>query len=309
MVAGLFTFMNAMTLICGTKTLDLSRPAVMAIVNVTPDSFSDGGQLYRDDRVDLDKTLRAVESMLSDGADIIDIGGESTRPGASPVTTQQELDRVVPVVEAVNARFDALISVDTSTAAVITAASAVGAHLINDVRALQREGALEAAVAAALPVCLMHMQNQPASMQNNPVYTDVVTEVLKFLQQRKQACLEAGIASEQILLDPGFGFGKTLQHNLALSHGLDRFVDTGQSLLLGVSRKTMIGQLLDSNINDRLIGSVTMAVLMAQTVVHRRAQTSGSNGMILRVHDVRETVEALTVWQRTMDFKEEIDNL
>jgi dihydropteroate synthase len=309
MVAGLFTFMNAMTLICGSKTLDLSRPAVMAIVNVTPDSFSDGGQLYSDEKVDLDKTLGAVESMLAEGADIIDIGGESTRPGASPVTTQQELDRVLPVIEAVKTRFDALISVDTSTAEVITAASAAGAHLINDVRALQREGALEAAVAASLPVCLMHMQNQPKSMQSNPTYKDVVTEVLDFLQQRKQACLTAGIASEQILLDPGFGFGKTLQHNLALCHALDRFVDTGQSLLLGVSRKTMIGQLLDSNFDDRLIGSVTMALLMAQSVAERRTQTGCSSGMILRVHDVCQTVEALTVWQRTMDFKEEINNL
>ena len=309
MAAGLFTFMNAMTLICGTKTLDLSRPAVMAIVNVTPDSFSDGGQLYHGEKVDLDKTLQTVESMLAAGADIIDIGGESTRPGAAAVTTEQELDRVLPVVEAVGARFDALISVDTSTAQVITESAGAGAHLINDVRALQREGALEAAVAAALPVCLMHMQNQPKTMQSNPVYTDVVTEVLDFLQQRKQACLTAGIASEQILLDPGFGFGKTLQHNLALVAALDRFVDTGQSLLLGVSRKTMIGQLLDSNVDDRLIGSVTMALLMAQSVVERQAQTGCSSGMILRVHDVRETVQALTIWQRIMDFKEEINNL
>jgi len=309
MAAGLFTFMNAMTLTCGTKTLDLSRPAVMGIVNITPDSFSDGGQLYAGEKVDLDKTLRTVESMLADGADIIDIGGESTRPGASPVTTQQELDRVLPVVQAVSSRFDALISVDTSTAQVITQASEAGAHLINDVRALQREGALHAAAATGLPVCLMHMQNQPDNMQSDPVYTDVVTEVLDFLQQRKQACLNAGIASEQILLDPGFGFGKTLEHNLALSSSLDRFVDTGQSLLLGVSRKSMIGQLINSAIDSRLVGSVTMALLMVQWVAQRRAQTGASNGIILRVHDVRETVQALTVWQRTMDFKQEINNL
>jgi dihydropteroate synthase len=160
-----------------------------------------------------------------------------------------------------------------------------------------------------LPVCLMHMQNQPDNMQSDPVYTDVVTEVLDFLQQRKQACLKAGIASEQILLDPGFGFGKTLEHNLALSSSLDRFVDTGQSLLLGVSRKSMIGQLINSVIDSRLVGSVTMALLMVQWVAQRRAQTGASNGIILRVHDVRETVQALTVWQRTMDFKQEINNL
>lgn len=298
--------MNAMTLICGNKTLDLSRPAVMGIVNITPDSFSDGGQLYTGEKVDVDKTLQAVESMLAEGADIIDIGGESTRPGASPISSQQELDRVMPVVRAVSARFDALISVDTSTAQVITEASQAGAHMINDVRALQSEGALEAAAATGLPVCLMHMQNQPDSMQSNPSYIDVVTEVLDFLQQRKQACLNVGIASEQILLDPGFGFGKTLEHNLVLFDALDRFVDTGHPLLLGVSRKTMIGQMLNSKVDNRLIGSVTMALLMAQSVAQRRAQIGCSNGMILRVHDVQETVQALTIWQRTIDFKTEI---
>jgi len=295
--------MHAMTLTCGGKLLDLSRPAVMGILNITPDSFSDGGQLYSGEKIDLDKTLYTVESMLASGADIIDIGGESTRPGASPVSVEQELDRVIPVLQAIKARFDALISVDTSTAQVIKDAASNGANLINDVRALQREGALEAAAASGLPVCLMHMQNQPDTMQRNPVYTDVVTEVLTFLQQRKQACEAAGIASEQILLDPGFGFGKTLQHNLALFHALDRFVDTGHSLLLGVSRKSMIGQLLGSNVDERLIGSVTMALLMAQSAVQRRAQMDGQSGIILRVHDVLETVQALTIWHRTMEFK------
>ena len=292
-----------MTLTCGGKLLDLSRPAVMGILNITPDSFSDGGQLYSGEKIDLDKTLYTVESMLATGADIIDIGGESTRPGASPVSVEQELDRVIPVLQAIQARFDALISVDTSTAQVIKDAASNGANLINDVRALQRDGALEAAAASGLPVCLMHMQNQPDTMQRNPVYTDVVTEVLTFLQQRKQACEAAGIASEQILLDPGFGFGKTLQHNLALFHALDRFVDTGHSLLLGVSRKSMIGQLLGSNVDERLIGSVTMALLMAQSAVQRRAQMDGQSGIILRVHDVLETVQALTIWHRTMEFK------
>ena len=286
--------MNAMTLNCGNKTLDLSRPAVMGIVNITPDSFSDGGQLYADNALDLDKTFNAVEQMLADGADIIDIGGESTRPGAAAVSQQQELDRVMPVVQGIKARFDALISVDTSTAEVIRESASAGVHMINDVRALQREGALEAAAQSGLPVCLMHMQNRPDNMQDSPSYSDVVTEVINFLLQRKQACLDAGIASDQILLDPGFGFGKTLDHNLALFKALDQFAATGHPLLVGVSRKTMIGQLLDSDVDQRLIGSVTMALLAAQVAV----QNINSQGLILRVHDVLETVQALTIWQR-----------
>ena len=296
---------RAKTLTCGSKTLDLSRPAVMGILNVTPDSFSDGGQLYAGEQIDLDKTLQSVESMLEQGADIIDIGGESTRPGASPVSVQQELDRVLPAVQAVNSRFDTLISVDTSTAEVIAEASHAGANLINDVRALQRPGALEAAAVSGLPVCLMHMQNQPDTMQANPSYIDVVSEVLEFLQQRKQVCVDAGISSDQILLDPGFGFGKTLLHNLALNTALDRFVDTGHSLLLGVSRKSMIGQLINSNMDNRLVGSVIMALLMAQSVAARQAQVNSHSGLILRVHDVLETVQALTIWQATRAFKEE----
>jgi dihydropteroate synthase len=223
LTAGFFVFMNAMTLNCGNKTLDLSRPAVMGILNITPDSFSDGGQLYAGNNLDLNKTFRAVEQMLADGADIIDIGGESTRPGAEAVSQQQELERVIPVLEGITERFDALISVDTSTAQVIREAASGGAHMINDVRALQLEGALEAAAQSGLPVCLMHMQNRPDNMQANPNYSDVVGEVIDFLQQRKQACLDAGIASDQILLDPGFGFGKTLDHNLMLFAALDQF--------------------------------------------------------------------------------------
>ena len=267
----------------------------MAILNITPDSFSDGGQLYAGSSLDLDKTFDAVEQMLADGADIIDIGGESTRPGAEAVSQQQELDRVIPVLQGIKERFDALISVDTSTAEVINEAASGGAHMINDVRALQREGALEAAAQSGLPVCLMHMQNQPGNMQDRPSYGDVVSEVIDFLLQRKQACLDAGIASDQILLDPGFGFGKTLDHNLALFKALDQFAATGHPLLVGVSRKTMIGQLLDSDVDQRLIGSVTMALLAAQKVA---AQNSKPQGLILRVHDVLETVQALTIWQR-----------
>ena len=193
--------MASSTLKCGSKTLDLSGPSVMGIVNVTPDSFSDGGELYANAQLDLSKTLKVIEKMLADGADIIDIGGESTRPGAAKVGTQQELDRVVPVLEAVVARFDALVSVDTSTPQVIIEAANKGASLINDVRALSRQGALAAAAQAKLPVCLMHMQNQPKTMQVEPSYTDVVAEVLAFLAERKANCIDAGIDSKNIILD------------------------------------------------------------------------------------------------------------
>ena len=273
----------------------------MGILNITPDSFSDGGQLYAGSSLDLDKTFHTVEQMLADGADIIDIGGESTRPGAAAVSQQQELDRVMPVLQGIKERFDALMSVDTSTAEVIREAASGGAHMINDVRALQREGALEAAAQSGLPVCLMHMQNQPGNMQDSPSYSDVVAEVVDFLLQRKQVCLDAGIGSDQILLDPGFGFGKTLDHNLALFNRLDQFFDMGHPLLIGVSRKTMIGQILNSDINKRLIGSVIMALLASQIA---DPDITG-RGLILRVHDVLETVQALTIWQSVNKFKYE----
>ena len=275
---------------CGSKQLDLSRPAIMGILNVTPDSFSDGGNLYSTNRLDITKTLSAVEQMLSDGANIIDIGGESTRPGAVPVTTQQELDRVIPVLEAIVERFEALVSVDTSTAAVMVEATVKGASLINDVRALSRDGALQAAAQAQPPVCLMHMQNQPKTMQIEPSYTDVVAEVLAFLEERTTTCTQAGMASEQIILDPGFGFGKTLAHNLSLFNAIDQFVETGHPVLVGVSRKTMIGQMLGiERADQRLIGSVAMALLAAQR-----------GAAILRVHDVLETKQAIDAWQTTI---------
>ncbi|MBT5387538.1 MAG: dihydropteroate synthase [Porticoccaceae bacterium] len=276
---------------CGSKLLDLSRPAVMGILNITPDSFSDGGQLYSGDQLDQSKTLFAVEAMLAEGADIIDIGGESTRPGAQPVSEEQELQRVMPILEAVANRFDTIISVDTSTAKVMSAAAAAGAHIINDVRALSREGAMQAAADSGLPVCLMHMQNQPDSMQHNPQYDDVVSEVKKFLEQRKKDCMAAGIMADQLILDPGFGFGKTLAHNMALFNGLEQMA-VGSPVLVGVSRKTMIGQLFDADVNNRLLGSVTMALLAAQKI----AAAQGS--LILRVHDVKETVQTLRVWQQ-----------
>ena len=282
--------MTSSTLQCGTKQLDLSRPSVMGIVNVTPDSFSDGGDLYANAQLDLSKTLSVIEKMLTDGADIIDIGGESTRPGASSVSAQQELDRVLPVLESVIERFDTLVSVDTSTAVVMAEAAKKGASLINDVRALTREGALASAAMTQLPVCLMHMQNQPQTMQNEPTYTDVVAEVLAFLAERKNSCMTAGIDSKKIILDPGFGFGKTLAHNLTLFSAIDQFVGTGHPVLVGVSRKAMIGQMLGlEHTEQRLMGSVALALLAAQR-----------GAAILRVHDVLETKHAIDVWQATI---------
>ena len=279
---------------CRDKVLDLSCPAIMGIVNLTPDSFSDGGQLYTGNRLNQSKTLAAIEKMLNDGADIIDLGGESTRPGAAEVSDQQELERVLPILELVLDRFDALVSVDTSTAIVIREASVKGAHLINDVRALTRDDALEAAAQSGLPVCLMHMQNQPQTMQIEPVYQDVAAEVIAFLMTRKQDCIDAGIAAEQIVLDPGFGFGKSLTHNLTLFNAIDQFVASGHPVLVGVSRKAMIGQILGIEQTDqRVIGSVMMAVLAAQ-----RGAT------ILRVHDVLETRQAIDIW-RAITIKEE----
>jgi len=279
--------LSGLRLQCRDKVLDLSCPAIMGIVNLTPDSFSDGGQLYAGNRLNQSKTLVAIEKMLNDGADIIDLGGESTRPGAAEVSEQQELERILPILELVLDRFDVLVSVDTSTAIVIREASVKGAHLINDVRALTRDGALEAAAQSRLPVCLMHMQNQPQTMQIKPGYQDVAAEVLAFLMSRKQDCLDAGIAAEQIIFDPGFGFGKSLTHNLTLFNAIDQFVASGHPVLVGVSRKAMIGQMLGiEQADQRLIGSVMMAVLAAQ-----------SGATILRVHDVLETKQAIDIWR------------
>jgi dihydropteroate synthase len=278
---------------CGEKNLDLSKPAIMAVLNVTPDSFSDGGQLFTNQAIDKEKILRTVEYMVNNGADIIDLGGESTRPGAAAVSIQQELDRVISVLEWLSKRFDAIFSVDTSSAEVIIDADIAGAHIINDVRALRRNGALDAAVETGLPVCLMHMQNEPKSMQDSPKYKDVVSEVIHFLTQRKLKCIAAGIPEHQIILDPGFGFGKTLDHNLNLFAGLTQLAELNHPIVVGVSRKSMIGQILDADVNDRLIGSVTMALLAAQEI-------HGAGGSaILRVHDVKETKQALDIWQAT----------
>ncbi len=264
---------------CAGKTLDLSQPIVMGVLNVTPDSFSDGGQYLQ-----LDAALRRAEIMVAQGAALVDVGGESTRPGAAPVSVQEELDRVLPVVERLARELPVPISVDTSKPEVMRETALAGAGLINDVRALQMPGALAAAAASGLPVCLMHLRGDPTTMQQEPVYADVVAEVRDFLAERVCACEAAGIARERILVDPGFGFGKTLEHNLNLLRHLDRFTDLAAGVLVGISRKSMIGALLDAPAGERLAGSLAAAVI----AVWRGAR-------IIRVHDVRETAQALRV--------------
>lgn len=270
------------------KMLDLSSPKVMGILNVTPDSFSDGGRFKQ-----LEHALQQVQNMLGEGADFIDVGGESTRPGAAEVSVQQELDRVVPVIEAISSRFDTLISIDTSKAMVMTEAVNAGAVLINDVRALREDGALKAAATSNAAVCLMHMQGQPRTMQHNPRYDDLIDDISDFFRQRISACDAAGITKERILLDPGFGFGKTLQHNYQLLNKLGRFHQLGCPLLVGMSRKSMLGKLLDNDVGERLAGSLASATIAA----FKGAQ-------IIRVHDVRPTVDALKVVQATLNPQE-----
>lgn len=271
-------------LICGKHQLDLSRPVVMGILNTTPDSFSDGGSYYSGNSLSLDLVVRRAEQMLAEGAKIIDVGGESTRPGAAQVSEQEELDRVIPVVEALVDKLGSLVSVDTSTARVITESAKKGAGLVNDVRALQRECALAAAAASGLPVCLMHMQGQPDSMQQHPQYDDVMTEVSNFLRARIVACHAQGISQERIILDPGFGFGKTLAHNLALLRQLPELGGLGYPVMVGMSRKSMVAQLLNRPVDERVPGSLALAMLAAE-----RGAT------IIRVHDVAATVDVLKV--------------
>ena len=272
-----------MKLYANNKCLDLSFPQIMGILNFTPDSFSDSGQFFS-----LDKALFQVEKMLKEGATIIDIGGESTRPMAEEVPETEELQRVIPLVEAVQKRFDCWISVDTSKAIVMQEAAKVGMDLINDIRALREPGALEIAGQLNLPTCIMHMQGQPRTMQTNPHYDDVVQDVYQFLETRTQACLDAGIAKENIIWDMGFGFGKTVQHNYKLLQQLAQFCKSGYPILAGLSRKSMIGAVLDKPVTERVVGSVAGALIAAQ-----------NGATILRVHDVAETADALKVWQAT----------
>ena len=262
---------------CGNRVLDLAHPHVMGILNVTPDSFSDGGRFAA-----VDAAMRHAQAMVLAGATLIDVGGESTRPGAPVVSPQEELDRVAPVVERISRELDVIISVDTSAPIVMTEVARLGAGLINDVRSLRREGALQAAAATGLPVCLMHMLGEPGDMQDNPHYADLVGEVSAFLAERMAQCAVAGIPAERIVLDPGFGFAKTLQHNLSLFKHMEALYALGRPLLVGVSRKSMIGQTLNRPVAERLYGSLALAAL---------AVTKGAR--ILRVHDVAETVDVV----------------
>ncbi len=256
-----------------------AMPSLMGVLNVTPDSFSDGGQFNR-----LDKALAHADLMLAQGADIIDVGGESTRPNAHPVSLQEELDRVLPIITALRSRFDVPISIDTRHAQVMREAVNAGASIINDVNALQGPDTLQTAAELKMPVCLMHMQGTPGNMQQNPVYQDVVAEIIEFLQQRIAVCIHAGILRENIIIDPGFGFGKTYEHNLILLRELKQFKQLGLPLLVGLSRKTWIGVATHQPPNERLAGSLAAAILAAQ-----------QGATILRVHDVGATKDALRV--------------
>ncbi len=262
---------------CGNRVLDLAHAHVMGILNVTPDSFSDGGRFSQ-----LDLALQHAEAMVAAGATLIDVGGESTRPGARAVSPLEELERVAPVVERIHRELDVIISVDTSTPTVMRETARLGAGLINDVRSLRREGALDAAAATGLPVCLMHMLGEPGDMQDNPHYQDVTREVAEFLVERMAQCASVGIGPERIVLDPGFGFAKTLQHNLSLFKHMDALHALGRPLLVGVSRKSMIGQALNRPVGERLHGSLALAAL---------AVAKGAK--IIRVHDVAETVDVV----------------
>ena len=268
-----------MRLQCGRHLLDLDGPVVMGVLNVTPDSFSDGGRFF-----DLPAALAQAERLAEEGAAIIDVGGESTRPGAAPVTVEEEMRRVVPVVERLAGSLVVPVSVDTRTPAVMREVLAAGASMINDVTALRTPGALEAVAASGAAVCLMHMQGEPQTMQNEPHYANVLGEVHEFLRERVAACVAAGIARTRLVIDPGFGFGKTLEHNLELLRDLPTLAAEGLPVLAGLSRKRMIGALTGRGEGDRLAGSVALAVMAAL-----------NGASIVRAHDVRETVDALRI--------------
>lgn len=269
-----------MKLSCGKHILDLTQPVVMGIVNVTPDSFSDGGKFFA-----RDQAVAHARLMIAEGAAIIDIGGESTRPGATAATLQQELDRVMPVLE-ILVREGVIVSVDTQKTEVMREAIRLGAAMINDVNALQAVGAVEVCAAANVAVCLMHKQGAPETMQQAPHYQNVVAEVCDFLQSRTRACESAGIAQERIVIDPGFGFGKTVEHNFSLLRELNVLAQLGLPVLAGFSRKSSLGAVTGREIGERLAGSLATALIAAQ-----------NGAKILRVHDVKETVDVLKVWQ------------
>jgi dihydropteroate synthase len=278
------TAAHSSALICGRHRLSLDRPLVMGVLNITPDSFADGG-VFLDVRDAADR----VRQMLGEGADIVDIGGESTRPGASPTAETDELARVIPLLEKIRVSCDARgvpISVDTRKPTVMRAAIDAGASMINDINALRASGAVEAVSEGGAAVCLMHMRGEPATMQKSIAYDDVVADVAAFLAERAAACVAAGIGRDRIVLDPGFGFGKTVEHNLALLRRLAEIAALGYPLLAGLSRKSTIGILTGRDVDDRMAGSVAAALA---------ATARGAS--IVRVHDVRETVDALKVWR------------
>ncbi len=272
--------LERLTLDCAGHRLPLDRPLIMGVLNVTPDSFSDGGRF-----AGRESAIAHARRLVADGADIIDVGGESTRPGAEPVPLDEELERVIPVIAALHTEVDVAVSVDTSKPEVMRAAVAAGAGMINDVNGLRAPGAMDVAAGSGAAVCVMHMQGSPRSMQKQPQYRDVVAEVVAFLSGQTEALLARGVASDRIVLDPGFGFGKTLEHNIALFRGLSALAALGYPVLVGVSRKSLIGSLLGNRpVTDRLMGSVAAAMLAAH-----------AGASILRVHDVRETADSLAI--------------
>lgn len=277
-----------MKLPCGNRQLDLSSPKIMAILNATPDSFSDGGVLYTGGKLDCGLALNRVERCIAEGAAIIDIGGESTRPGAPSVSVQEELDRVVGLVDTIASRLDVIISVDTSKPEVMAASVAAGAGMINDVRALQLPGALAVAARLNVPICLMHKQGEPCDMQLKPSYRHLDREVRDFFYDSIDRCRGVGISPQRLLLDPGFGFGKADEHNLELFKALPDFAQIGCPLLVGISRKSMIGRLLGRDLPDRLPGSLGFALVALQR-----------GASILRVHDVAATLDVIKVFELT----------
>ncbi len=267
------------------KWLDLSYPRIMGVLNTTPDSFFDGGNLYRNGKIDLDLALIQAEDMVSNGAAILDIGGESTRPGAKPISNEEEFDRVVPIVESIASRIDVVISVDTSKPKIMESAISSGAHMINDVKALSEPHALEAVSASKVNVCLMHMLGNPMTMQISPEYKSVNNEVKQFLIDRIEKCKQVGISRERLIVDPGFGFGKTVDHNLDLLENLRDLATLGCPILVGLSRKSMINKILKRDIIDSLPATLGLVAIAVER---------GAN--LIRAHDVRETADVISMW-------------
>lgn len=270
-----------------TALTHLNHVQVMGILNVTPDSFSDGGQFSC-----FDYALKQAESMIENGVDIIDVGGESTRPGAVDVSEKDEISRVIPLLKAIKSRFDIAVSIDTSKAVVMSEAIEYGADIINDVRALQNNGCLDVVAKSNVSVCLMHMQGMPRTMQDNPRYEDIINDILSFFMQRIESCEQKGIKKERLILDPGFGFGKTLEHNYRMLAEFSRFKTLNLPLLAGISRKSMIGNLLNRDVKQRLSGSLTAAIVALQ-----------QGAKIIRVHDVPESVDALKVLKAVAQYQ------